>query len=325
MTNFLKKLAVKPGTTIDLNDIPTDATFGWNREDAEKQTEENLARIAELQEQLFNEQKRSLLICLQAMDTGGKDGAVKHVCGAMNPAATHVKSFKKPTEEELAHDFLWRIKNEIPKTAGQVVIFNRSHYEDVGVVRVHGYVDEKVWRARYDKINEFEEGLGKGSKAIPEGTTVLKFWLHISKDEQWDRLMERMNDPKKQYKVSEADFKERPYWHEYMKAFSEAISKCSTEEAPWIIVPSDHKWMRNLIMSQVIVEHLEGLKMGEPKCEVDIDAMRKKYVGKHGEDITPEFNAAAAPKQGHGPANENEPCQHGCKADKGKPGGHRPG
>jgi PPK2 family polyphosphate:nucleotide phosphotransferase len=277
--------------------------------------------MAELQELLYAEKKRSLLICLQAMDGGGKDGTVKHVCGAMNPAGTYVKSFKKPTKEELAHDFLWRIEKEAPQKAGEVVIFNRSQYEDVGVVRVHDIVPESVWRPRYAKINEFEKKLGEPSEDIPEGTTVLKFWLHISRDEQWDRLMERVNRPEKHWKVSEADFKERPYWHEYMKAFSEAISECSTKDAPWIIVPADHKWMRDLIISQAVVEHLEGLHMKFPKPEISMAEVKKKYIGKHGEDITPEFNEAAAKPGTKGPANEN-PAPHCAHKKTGGPHHH---
>ncbi len=267
---------IKPGTKVDLTKIDPNATFGWNKNDAQEQTQQNFKRIAELQELLYAEKKRGLLIVLQAMDTGGKDGTVRTVGGAMNPAGVQVVSFKSPTEEEKKHGFLWRIRQHLPKL-GQVVFFNRSQYEDVCIARIHNLVPENVWRGRYKEINDFEEGLAQPTEEIPEGTSVLKFFLHISKDEQWERFRDRIDNPAKQWKLSEADLKERQYWDDYMKAYSDAITNCSTETAPWAVVPANHKWMRDLIISQITVNHLEGLNMQYPKPSVDIEAIRKKY------------------------------------------------
>ncbi len=204
------------------------------------------------------------------------DGVGKTLGRAMHPAGTRVVSFKQPTAEEREHDFLWRIKKQVPK-AGEVVIFNRSQYEDVGVVRVHNLVPEETWRARYAQINEFEKELAQPTPEMPEGTHVLKFFLNISKDEQLKRFHDRINDPAKQWKLSEADFKERAFWDDYMKAYSDAIANCSTEKAPWYVIPANNKWMRDLIITQVVADYLEGLNMQLPKPTVDIDALRKKY------------------------------------------------
>jgi len=276
--NTFTKCLIKPGTPVDLNKISTSETFGWTKDKAKRRTKKNLKRIEALQELLHFENKRGLNIILQAMDTGGKDGVVRTIGQAMNPAGTRVVSFKVPTAEERAHDFLWRFEKQVPK-AGEVVIFNRSHYEDVGIVRVHNLVPEATWRARYQRINDFEEKLSQPSTEMPEGTHVLKFFLHISKDEQWNRLRDRFNEPAKQWKLSESDFIERNYWDDYMKAYSEAIGKCSTKKAPWYVIPADNKWMRDLIITQVVADYLEDLNMQLPKPSVDIEALRKKYFG----------------------------------------------
>lgn len=274
--NTFEKCIIKPGTSVDLNKISTDETFGWTKDKAKLKTKDNLRRISELQELLQTEGKRGFLIVLQAMDAGGKDGAVRTIGSAMNPAGARAYSFKSPTKEELSHHFLWRVEKQLPK-AGEVVIFNRSQYEEVGIVRVHNLVPENIWRTRYAIINDFEEKLAQPSADIPEGTHVLKFFLHISKDEQLRRLRDRLDDPAKQWKINESDFQERAHWGDYIKAYSEAITKCSTAKAPWHIIPADKKWMRDLIISQVVADYLEGLHMQLPKPSADIGALRKKY------------------------------------------------
>jgi len=286
--NTFEKCVVKPGAKVDLAKISTDETFGWTKSAAQEQTKKNLERISKLQELLHFEGKRGLNLVVQAMDTGGKDGMVRTIGGAMNPAGTRVVSFKAPTAEERKHDFLWRIEIAMPK-AGEIVISNRSQYEDVGIARVHNLVPEEVWRGRYALINNFEEKLSQPSPEIPEGTHVLKFFLHISKDEQLRRFRDRIEDPAKQWKLSEADFKERAYWDDYMKAYSDAIANCSTEKAPWYVIPADNKWMRDLIISHVVAEYLEGLNMQLPKPTVDIDALREKYLT--GVDVPPKPSA----------------------------------
>jgi PPK2 family polyphosphate:nucleotide phosphotransferase len=297
--NTFEKCLVEPGTKIDLNKIDPGETFCWTKGKAHDQTKKNLERIGQLQELLHFEGKRGLNIVLQAMDTGGKDGTVRTIGGAMNPAGTRVISFKQPTAEELAHDFLWRIEKVMPK-AGEIVISNRSQYEDVAVVRVHNMVPEDVWRGRYGLINNFEEKLSQPSPAIPEGTHVLKFFLHISKDEQWRRFRDRIDNPAKQWKLSEADFKERAYWDDYMRAYSDAIANCTSEKAPWFVIPADNKWLRDLVISQIVADYLEGLHMQLPKPSVDIEAIRKKYFS---DEAPAQKPAKSAPPIARGPFN----------------------
>ncbi|HEY1683651.1 MAG TPA: polyphosphate kinase 2 family protein [Tepidisphaeraceae bacterium] len=234
-------------------------------------------KIAKLQEQindlqfrLYAENKRSLLICLQALDAGGKDGVVRHVMGSMNPEGCRVVSFKEPNAEELAHDFLWRIEKQVPRK-GEVVIFNRSQYEDVLIVRVHDLVPEKIWSKRYEQINDFEKTL------VANGTHILKFFLHISKEEQLRRFEKRLDDPARQWKISEADYTERKYWKDYQAAYEDVLSKCSTPDAPWYVIPSNHKWFRNLAISQIIADTLEKMKIKIPKPTVNIAEIRRKY------------------------------------------------
>ncbi len=227
-------------------------------------------RLGELQELLYAERRHSLLICLQAMDTGGKDGTIRHFLSAMSPQGCRVTAFRQPTPEELAHDFLWRAHRAAPET-GQVAIFNRSHNEDVLVVRVHGLVPKHVWSLRYDRINAFEQGLRMHE------TRILKFYLHISKEEQLRRFKDRRDDPSKRWKISEADYSERGYWSEYRAAYEEALSRCSTEAAPWFVIPADHKWFRDLAVARIVVEYLEGLKMSYPKPTVDLNRIRREY------------------------------------------------
>ena len=204
------------------------------------------------------------------MDTGGKDGTINHVLGAMNPQGCRVISFKQPSSEELSHDFLWRIHRAAP-ARGEVVIFNRSQYEDVLIVRVHNLVSKNIWQSRYDQINSFEEDLTENN------IHILKFYLHISKDEQLKRFKNRLDDPSKRWKISEDDYKERGFWNDYMSAYADALSRCSTQQAPWFIIPSDHKWFRNLAVSRIVVEYLEQLTMKRPLPSVDLKRIRQAY------------------------------------------------
>jgi PPK2 family polyphosphate:nucleotide phosphotransferase len=224
---------------------------------------EDMERLSDLQELLYASKKYALLVVLQGIDTGGKDGTIRHVFKSVNPQGVQVTSFKQPTPLELSHDFLWRAHNAIPPK-GFIGVFNRSYYEDVLVVRVHDLVKEKVWKARYDQINAFEEMLTQN------GILLLKFFLYISKDEQKRRLQARLNDKDKQWKFSTADLKERAYWDAYVDAYEDMLTKCNSEAAPWHIVPGNAKWYRNLIISDSIVQTLEGLKLKPPKRESDL-------------------------------------------------------
>ncbi|MBE2239740.1 MAG: polyphosphate kinase 2 family protein [Caldilineaceae bacterium] len=220
-------------------------------------------RLETLQELLYAEGKHKLLIVLQGMDTSGKDGVIRHVFEGVNPQGVSVASFKAPTPLELAHDYLWRVHQQTP-ARGQIVIFNRSHYEDVLVVRVHNLVPPEVWKRRYAQINAFEQQLAE------EGTTILKFFLHISKEEQKQRLQKRLDDPEKQWKFSTGDLAERKLWDEYLAAYTAVLEKTSTAYAPWYIVPADRKWYRNLVISHVIIQTLEGLHMRYPAPETGL-------------------------------------------------------
>ena len=226
--------------------------------------------MGHFQFRLYSEQKRSLLICLQAPDAGGKDGVIRHVMGSMNPQSCRVASFKGPSSEELAHNFLWRIERATPRR-GEVVIFNRSQYEDVLIVRVHDLVRKKIWSQRYQQINDFERRLAAS------GTRILKFYLHISKKEQLRRFRQRLDDPARRWKISEADYVEREFWDAYQDAYEDALNKCSTEEAPWFVIPSDHKWFRDLAISQIIADALESMEIKLPQPTVNIADIRKKY------------------------------------------------
>lgn len=268
---YLERFKVTPGTKVKLKDFdPSFKGEHESREAAEAEIARDQKRLRELQELLHSEGRRSVLICLQAMDTGGKDGTINHVLGAMNPLGCRVASFKQPTRVEAAHDFLWRIHKETPEK-GEVAIFNRSHYEDVLVVRVHHLVEKDVWTKRYDRINDFEKELTE------EGTHVLKFFLHISKDEQLARFKARLDDPAKQWKISEADYAERKLWDAYMEAYEDALSNCSTKHAPWFVIPANHKWFRNLAVARIVVEYMEGLGMKYPPPIVDLNLIRKDY------------------------------------------------
>jgi PPK2 family polyphosphate:nucleotide phosphotransferase len=269
--SYSDKFLVKPDSDVKLRNCDPDY---HESKDDDPEGKEELAhlrkRLGELQEHLYASRSASLLICLQAMDAGGKDGTIAHVCQAMNPQGCRVVSFKQPSHEELSHDFLWRIHQAAPAD-GEVVVFNRSHYEDVLAVRVHNLVPKEVWSKRYKRINAFEKGL------IEHHTVVLKFYLHISKEEQLARFKDRLDDPAKNWKISDSDYTERNFWPEYTKAFEDVLDHCSTEEAPWFIIPANHKWFRNLAVAKIIVEHLEDLKLKLPTPTVNLDEIRKQY------------------------------------------------
>jgi PPK2 family polyphosphate:nucleotide phosphotransferase len=233
--------------------------------------QQNVQKMDELQYLMYAENKHSLLIVLQGLDAAGKDGTVRHVFTGMNPEGCTCANFKQPTPKELAHDFLWRIHPHVP-AKGSVVIFNRSHYEDVLVAMVHGLVPEKVWAKRYNEINDFEQLI-----ATQNNTTILKFFLHISKEEQLARFAKRLDDPNRQWKISESDYKERDYWDDYTKAFEDVLNTTSTENAPWFIIPSNHKWFRDLAVSQIIVRHMEDMDMEFPEPTVNLAEIRREY------------------------------------------------
>ena len=240
---------VTPGIQVRLRDIDPDASGGLTKDEGRERFASFNAILDAMQEELYAAGVHALLLILQGMDTAGKDGAIRNVMHNLNPQGCRVESFKVPTEEELAHDFLWRVHKVVPRK-GMVGVFNRSHYEDVLIVRVHSLVPEHVWRARYDQINAFERLL------TDTGTIIVKCFLHISKDEQEKRLLAREQDVTKAWKLSAGDWRERERWDEYMAAYEEALTRCSTEYAPWYIIPANRKWYRDLAISEVLVETL---------------------------------------------------------------------
>lgn len=229
--------------------------------------DEMSARLATLQTVLYAGQKHKILVVLQAMDTGGKDGVIRKVFSGINPQGVRIASFKAPTPPELAHDYLWRVHNQVP-AKGELVVFNRSHYEDVLITRVHGWIDDATAKRRFRQINNFEAML------VEEGTTILKFFLHISKDEQKQRLQDRLDDPAKTWKFNIGDLAEREKWDDYQRVFEEAINATSSPHAPWHIVPADRKWIRDLYVSSVLVKTLEDLKMAYPKPAEGLDKVK---------------------------------------------------
>jgi len=278
---FSKSYRVEPGRRIHLDDIDPDGRDGLlDKQEAEPLIQHYADRLRDLQYRLYAESGRSLLICLQALDAGGKDGTIRHVLGYMNPQGCRVQAFKQPTPEEQGHDFLWRAHRAVP-ARGEVVIFNRSYYEDVLVTRVHGMIDEKTCERRFDAIQQFEHHLSE------HGTHILKFYLHISKEEQLQRLRRRLDDPNRWWKVTESDFLERKYWKNYQSAFEDVFYHCSSKAAPWFIVPSNQKWYRNLIVSRVVVEYLESMDLKLPEPTADIGAIRRKYCEASIEPIVP--------------------------------------
>jgi PPK2 family polyphosphate:nucleotide phosphotransferase len=261
----MENYRVTPGQMVRLEQWDANDNGGLTKKgEAKDEIEQLREQLAGLQDVLYAENKHRLLIILQAMDTAGKDGVIKGVMRGINPQGCQVYSFKVPTAEELAHDYLWRVHQRAP-ARGMIGIFNRSHYEDVLVVRVHQLAPEVVWRARYEQINQFEKMLAEC------GTTILKFFLHISKDEQKKRLESRRDTSHKQWKFSISDIKERGYWDDYQRAYEDVLSKCSTPWAPWYIVPANREWYRDLVVARVIVETLRGFDMQYPAPEPGIE------------------------------------------------------
>jgi PPK2 family polyphosphate:nucleotide phosphotransferase len=264
----MNKYLVRPGRKVDLDEFdPDDVHLVSGKAQAKKKSAAIQERLAELQELLYAGHERKLLIVLQGMDTSGKDSTIRHVMGGFNPVGTRVVSFKKPSVEELDHDYLWRVHRQVPGK-GEVVVFNRSHYEDVLIVRVHDLVYQETWRRRYDQINAFEQMLAE------EGTVVLKFFLHISREEQQARLEARVSNPTKSWKFEEGDLDERQLWKAYQQAYEDALGKTSTGWAPWYVVPANQKWYRNYVVGSIIADKLERLDMKYP--EPDLSSVKVK-------------------------------------------------
>jgi PPK2 family polyphosphate:nucleotide phosphotransferase len=268
--DYRDKFIVKPGQRLRLNEIDPSYKGHQTADAAIAETERYRLTLTRLQSLLYAEKRHSLLIVLQALDAGGKDGTINHVFAAFNPQGVRVVGFKKPTDAELAHDFLWRVHPYAP-ARGEIVIFNRSHYEDVLITRVHQLIEKAVWTARYDRIREFEKGLAES------GTTVLKFFLHISKDEQLSRFAQRLEDPAHNWKISASDYDERALWNDYITAFDDALSDTSTDHAPWFVIPANHKWFRNLAVSQIVADTIDQLRLSYPPPTVDLTEIRRKY------------------------------------------------
>jgi PPK2 family polyphosphate:nucleotide phosphotransferase len=257
-----QRYRVEPGAAVDLASLPTRDTQGFDRDAARKIYKRNLKAMDKQQEQLYAESRQSLLLVLQAMDTAGKDSTIRKVAGSLNPQGCLVTGFKKPTATELAHDFLWRIHQHAPRR-GHIGIFNRSHYEDVLVVRVHGLVSPEAVERRYDRINEFERLLAD------DGTRIIKIMLHVSKEYQLVRLRNRLRNPEKHWKFNPADIKERALWDDYMGAYEIALKRCSTDYAPWYVVPAETRWFRDALVSQLMVDTLHDMNPRFPPPDFD--------------------------------------------------------
>jgi PPK2 family polyphosphate:nucleotide phosphotransferase len=269
--DYRKTFRVKPGRKLKLDKIDPAFTGKIKSEDeAKAESESHLKKLVRQQALLYAERKHSVLVVLQAMDAGGKDGTIKHVFGAVNPQGAPVASFKQPTSLELAHDFLWRVHPHAPGR-GEIAIFNRSHYEDVLVTRVHKLIDKKTCVRRYEHIRDFEALLAES------GTTILKFFLHISKEEQLARFAQRLDDPARNWKISESDYSERKLWDDYTEAFEDAMRATSTDDAPWYVIPANEKWFRNLAVSQILADTMADLKLAFPPPSVNLVDIRRKY------------------------------------------------
>ena len=269
--DYRKKFAVEPGKKVRLSRI--DPSYTGKHETHDKalpEIQKNVERMDKLQYLLYADGSQSLLVVLQALDAAGKDGTIRHVFSGMNPQGTFVYGFKQPSREEAAHDFLWRAHARTPGR-GEVVVFNRSHYEDVLVVRVHKLVPHSVWSKRYELINDFETMLSHN------GTTILKFFLHISPQEQLARFKQRLDDPSRHWKISESDYSERELWPQYVDAYEDAMKLTSTRHAPWYIIPSNHKWFRNLAVSQIIADTMDDMGLKLPPTRIDLVEIRRKY------------------------------------------------
>ncbi len=260
----MKHHRLKPGDPVSLSKLDPEDTsvLDHTKDEARAELERLRGKLEELQELLFAQHEHKLLVVLQGMDSSGKDGVISHVFEGVNPMGVHVSSFKEPTEVQLDHDYLWRIHERVP-AKGEIAIFNRSHYEDVVVVRVHDLITKEERARRFRQINDWERML------VEEGTTILKFFLHISKDEQRKRLQARLDDPKKRWKFRYSDVRERALWDDYTKAYEAAIEATNTEIAPWYVVPANKKWYRNLVVARAIVDTLDGLGMSYPEPALD--------------------------------------------------------
>jgi PPK2 family polyphosphate:nucleotide phosphotransferase len=263
MTDFRRELRIEPGTRVRLAGRDLRDTLGWDKARAEPATTEELDRLADLQDRFWAESKGAVLVVLQGIDAAGKDGTIKKVMTAFNPQGSPVTSFKVPSVEELAHDYLWRVHRAMPRK-GEIGIFNRSHYEDVLVVRVHDLVPRSVWSKRYDQINAFERHLAAN------GTTIVKFFLAIDREEQRARFQARYDDPTKRWKFSMGDLEERKRWDDYQAAFDEALSKTSTDVAPWYVIPANRKWFRNLAVATILADTIADLKPTYPPVAADV-------------------------------------------------------
>jgi PPK2 family polyphosphate:nucleotide phosphotransferase len=269
--DYRKKFVVEPGAKVRLAKI--DPSYDGKHEShatAMPRIQKYVERMAKLQYLLYADGNQSLLVVLQALDAAGKDGVVQHLFTGMNPQGTSVFGFKQPSRSELAHDFLWRAHLPAP-SRGQVVIYNRSHYEDVLVVRVHKLVPHSVWSKRYDLINDFERMLEQN------GTRILKFYLHISPEEQLERFKQRLDDPSRHWKISESDYSERELWPKYIEAYEDALARTSTKRAPWYVIPANHKWFRNLAISQIVADTMDEMGLKLPPTHVDIGEISRKY------------------------------------------------
>jgi PPK2 family polyphosphate:nucleotide phosphotransferase len=266
MNHAIEKLKVPLGRKISLNDIDPGETHGLTKEEAAAALAKHLERLSVLQYVLYAEGRRAVLAVLQGIDAAGKDGTIRRVMTGLNPQGVRVTPFKVPEGAERRHDYLWRIHRAMPEY-GQIGIFNRSHYEDVLVVRVHGLVPKSVWSKRYRQINDFERMLSEN------GVTIVKFLLYISKDEQATRFQKRLDDKKKHWKFSPSDLKEREFWDAYIEAYDEVLEKCNTEYAPWYVIPANSKWFRNLAVAQILVETMEEMKLRFPKAAADLSGI----------------------------------------------------
>ncbi|HEU4467951.1 MAG TPA: PPK2 family polyphosphate kinase [Nitrososphaeraceae archaeon] len=258
MLKDIRKLLIQPGKHMDLSKVDPDDTFGNKRDELDGKLPKLKSSMSELQYKLYIENEKALLIVLQGMDTSGKDGVIRHVISAFNPVSCRVESFKVPTSEELAHDFLWRIHKTVPRK-GFVVVFNRSHYEDVVEVRVQKLVPESTCLKRFDQIKQFEKMLSENN------VKILKFYLHISKEEQKKRLLDRLSNREKRWKVNEDDYEKRKKWDKYMSAYTDAINNCSTKQAPWYVIPANKKWFRNWVISEIITNAMTEMKIKYPQ------------------------------------------------------------
>ena len=268
---FDSEFRVKPGSKLRLKGIdPAYCGRHTSEQDAKPAITHYREKMARLQTLLYADRAKSVLIVLQGLDAAGKDGTVNHVLSALNPQGVSVTGFKTPTPAELAHDFLWRVHPHAPGK-GEIAVFNRSHYEDVLVTRVHKLIDKPTWKERYKRIRGFEELL------VEDNTLILKFYLHISKEEQLERFAQRLDDPARNWKISESDYTERAFWDAYIAAFEDAIEATTTKTAPWFVIPANHKWFRNLAVSQIIADAMEGLNLRYPKPTADLAQIRRQY------------------------------------------------